>query len=256
MMSNEVTARVKKLRAGLDHPIIDGDGHLIEPAPLFRHYLQKTGGMDLVHRYQHELRVHPTGSRGNRETGDMRGAWWGVSNDAYDLATVMAPRLLYSRLNDLGVDFSILYPTLGLALPTIHDDEVRRIACRALNTMNADICGQFRDRIAPAAAIPMHTPAEAIEELEFAHAHGLKVAMIPPGVARPIPSLDPAAFPVAAYFDNYGLDSFHDYDPLWRKFIELKFAVTSHGGVGLRFLPLGRRSPSNYMFNQIGRAHV
>ena len=40
---------------------------------------------------------------------------------------------------------------------------------------------------------------EAIEELEFAHAHGLKVAMIPPGVARPIPSLDPSAFPAASY---------------------------------------------------------
>ena len=101
----------------------------------------------------------------------------------------------------------------------------------------------------------MHTPDEAIAELEFAHAHGLKVAMIPPGVARPIPALErehPARFPAAAYFDNYGLDSFHDYDPVWRKFEELKFAVTSHGGVGLRFLPLGRRSPSNYMFNHIG----
>ena len=28
--------------------------------------------------------------------------------------------------------------------------------------------------------------------------------------------------------------------------------MTSHGGVGLRFLPLGRRSPTNYMFNHIG----
>ena len=212
----------------------------------------------MLERYNRELREHPTGSRGNRDTGDMRGAWWGVVNDAYDLATVMAPRLLYSRLNDLGVDFSILYPTLGLALPTIHDDEVRRIACRALNTMNAEICGQFRDRIAPAAAIPMHTPDEAVAELEYAARLGLKVAMIPPGVARPIPALErehPGAFPNAAYFDCYGLDSFFDYDPVWRKFVELKIAVTSHGGVGLRYLPLGRRSPTNYMFNHIG-AHA
>jgi predicted TIM-barrel fold metal-dependent hydrolase len=254
-MSNEIAVRVKALRAKLDHPVIDGDGHLIEPAPLFRHYLDKVGGTDLVHRYQHELRVHPTGSRGNRETGDMRGAWWGVGNDAYDLATVMAPKLLHQRLEEIGIDFAIMYPTLGLALPTIHDADARRGAVRALNTMNAEICAPFRDRIAPAAAIPMHTPAEAIEELEFAHAHGLKVAMIPPGVARPIPALErehPGAFPTAAYFDNYGLDSFLDYDPVWRKFEERKFAVTSHGGVGLRFLPLGRRSPSNYMFNHIG----
>src|SRR5260370_4655854 len=121
--------------------------------------------------------------------------------------------------------------------------------------MTAEICGRFRDRPAPAAAIPMHTPTEAIAELEHASQLGLKVAMIPPGVARPILALErehPGAFPYAAYFDNYGLDSFHDYDPLWRKFIELKIAVTSHGGVGLRYLPLGRRSPTNYMFNHIG----
>jgi predicted TIM-barrel fold metal-dependent hydrolase len=158
-------------------------------------------------------------------------------------------------MDDLGIDFAILYPTLGLALPTIQNTEVRRAACRALNTMNAEICGPYRDRLAPAAAIPMHTPHEAIEELEYAAGLGLKVAMIPPGVARPIPALErehPDAFPDAAYFDCYGLDSFHDYDPLWRKFLELRIAPTSHGGVGLRFLPLARRSPTNYMFNHIG----
>ena len=83
-MSSDITARVKTLRARFDHPVIDGDGHLIEPAPLFQHYLAKIGGKYLVDRYQHELREHPTGSRGNRETGDMRGAWWGVGNDAYE----------------------------------------------------------------------------------------------------------------------------------------------------------------------------
>jgi predicted TIM-barrel fold metal-dependent hydrolase len=254
-VDSEKLRSVGALRAKLDHPVIDGDGHLIESAPLFNDYLREVGGADMVHRYHRELIEHPTGSRGNRDTGDMRGAWWGVGNDAYDLATVMAPRLLHQRLEEIGIDFAIMYPTLGLALPTIHDPDVRRAACRALNTMNAHICGQFRDRIAPAAAIPMHTPDEAISELEQAARLGLKVAMIPPGVARPIPALEndaPRAFPYAAYFDNYGLDSAYDYDPLWRKFVELKFAITSHGGVGLRYLPLGRRSPSNYMFNHIG----
>ncbi len=254
-MESEKSRKVRALRERLDHPVVDADGHLIEPQPLFHQYLAKVGGAEMPQRYRRELNDHPTGSRGNRDAGDMRGAWWGIGNNAYDLATVMAPRLLHQRLEEIGIDFAVMYPTLGLALPTIHDDQVRRAACRALNTMNAEICGAYRDRLAPAAAIPMHTPAEAIEELEYSAGMGLKVAMIPPGVARPIPSLHdkyPNAFPNAAYFDNYGLDSFHDYDPVWRKFAELKIAVTSHGGVGLRFLPLGRRSPSNYMFNHIG----
>jgi predicted TIM-barrel fold metal-dependent hydrolase len=254
-MESDQSRSVKALRAKLDHPVIDADGHLIEPQPLFHHYLTKIGGAQMADRYRAELREHPTGSRGNRDSGDMRGAWWGIGNNAYDLATVMAPRLLHERLEEIGIDFAVMYPTLGLALPTIHDPDVRRAACRALNSMNAEICGAYRDRLAPAAAIPMHTPGEAIKELEYASRLGLKVAMIPPGVARPIPALHekaPDAFPNAAYFDNYGLDSFHDYAPVWRKFSELRIAVTSHGGVGLRYLPLGRRSPSNYMFNHIG----
>ncbi|MGH7863523.1 MAG: amidohydrolase family protein, partial [Candidatus Binataceae bacterium] len=249
-MDADRASKVRALRARLNHPVIDGDGHLIESAPLYHHYLRRLGGNDLSERYLRELAEHPTASRGNRETGDMRGAWWGVGNDAYDLATVMAPKLLHRRLEEIGIDFAILYPTLGLALPTIYDADIRRTACRALNTMNAEICGPLRDRLAPAAVIPMHTPEEAIAELEFAASSGLRVAMIPPGVARPIPALEhahPDAFPYAAYFDCYGLDSFHDYDPVWQRFIELKIAVTSHGGVGLRYLPLGRRSPSNYM---------
>jgi predicted TIM-barrel fold metal-dependent hydrolase len=257
-MDGEKARLVKALRGKLDHPVIDADGHMIEAAPLFHLYLKKTGGADMVDRYRREMQTHPSGSRANRDTGDMRGAWWGTSNDAYDLATVMAPKLLHQRLEEIGVDFAVMYPTLGLGIPTIYDAEVRRAACRALNTMNSEICGQYRDRLAPAACIPTYTPEEAIAELEFAAAHGFKVAMIPPGVARPIPALEkshPEAFPCACYFDNYGLDSFHDYDPVWRKFVELKIAVTSHGGVGLRYLPVGRRSPTNYMFNHIG-AHA
>ncbi len=255
-MDGDKAAKVRALRGRLDHPIIDADGHLLEPQALFPRYLERVGGRELVERVERELREHPTFSRGNRETGDMRGLWWGVPNDAYYLATVMAPRLLHRRLDEIGIDFAILYPTRGLALLTILDADVRRGAVRAINTMNAEICGPYRDRLAAAAAIPMHTPEEAIAELEFAASAGFRVAMIPPGVARPIPALErshPGAFPYAAYFDNYGLDSFYDYDPLWRKFVELRFAVTSHGNAaGLRYLPLGRRSPTNSMFNHIG----
>ncbi|HUO05068.1 MAG TPA: amidohydrolase family protein [Candidatus Binataceae bacterium] len=258
-MEAEQEAKVKALRAKLNHPVIDADGHMIEPPPLLNHYLHKVGGAELIERYRRELKEHPVAPRGNRETGDMRGVWWGLNNDAYDLATVMAPKLLHKRLEEIGIDFAILYPTVGLAIPTTYDGDVRRAACRAINTMNSEICGPLRDRIAPAAVIPMHTPEEAIAELEHAVTKlGFKVAMVSPGVARPIPALEksaPEAFPYASYFDCFGLDSIFDYDPVWRKFIELGVAVTSHGSVGLRYLPLGRRSPTNYMFNHIG-AHA
>ena len=124
-MDSEIARSVRALRGRLDHPVIDGDGHLVESAPLFNTYLREVGGAEMVDSYHQELRDRPTASRGDHETGDMRGAWWGVGNDAYDLATVTAPRLLHQRLEEIGIDFAILYPSLGLAIPTIHDGDVR-----------------------------------------------------------------------------------------------------------------------------------
>jgi len=242
-------ADVRKLRSKLDHPVVDGDGHVIESMPLFFRYLAKVGGPDMPDRYREELRQHPTGSMGDRERGDARG------NNARDLATVMLPKLLHERMDELALDFTILYPTLGLMLPTIQDEKVRRTALRALNTMNAEITVPYQDRMTTVAMIPMATPEEALDEIEYVSEKlGMKVAVIPAGIARPIPALHkeyPDAFPYACYFDCYGLDSFHDYSPVWEAFQKHKLAVTSHGGIGLRYLPMARRSPTNYMYNHI-----
>jgi hypothetical protein len=105
----------------------------------------------------------------------------------------------------------------------------------------------------PAAVIPAHTPEEAIEELEFAvNVLGFKAAVLPSHVRRPIPAA--AGLPAelahyATYIDKLGLDSEYDYDPLWRKCIELKVAPTFHSGSQDWD---SRNSPSSYMYNHIG----
>ncbi|MGH6679628.1 MAG: hypothetical protein ACREDL_12040 [Bradyrhizobium sp.] len=38
----------------------------------------------------------------------------------------MMPRLLYERLDEIGTDFAVIYPTSGLGLPRIKDNETRR----------------------------------------------------------------------------------------------------------------------------------
>jgi hypothetical protein len=45
----------------------------------------------------------------------------------------MMPRLLYERLDEIGTDFAVIYPTAGLGLPRIKDDENRRTVIRAYN---------------------------------------------------------------------------------------------------------------------------
>ena len=130
----------------------------------------------------------------------------------------MVPRLLYERLDELGLDFSVLYPTTGLAVPFISNDEVRRAACRAFNTFAAEQFATCADRLTPAAVVPVNTPAEAIDELEHvAKTLKLKVVVMGSVIKRPIPAAarrSPELARYATWFDMFGLDSAYDYDPV------------------------------------------
>jgi predicted TIM-barrel fold metal-dependent hydrolase len=141
---------------------------------------------------------------------------------------------------------------LVLTLPGIADDELRQASARACNCYNAEMFRGFADRLTPAAVIPMHTPREAIAELEHAvKTLGLKAAVFAADVLRPVPSpeKDPAAMAELYYYDCFGIDSPYDYDPLWRKCIELQVAPTFHSA------PIGRgtrASISRHQYNQLG----
>ena len=105
----------------------------------------------------------------------------------------------------------------------------------------------------PAAVIPMHTPDEAIAELEHAVGDlGLKAVMLNSMVDRPIPKVAderPDAADLGIWYDMIGLDSAYDYDPVWRKCEELKVSPTFHRGSRGRAF---RMSPSNFCYNHIG----
>jgi predicted TIM-barrel fold metal-dependent hydrolase len=163
------------------------------------------------------------------------------------------PRMLYDRLDELGIDFGVIYPTAGLGIARIDDDETRRAVVRGFNIVTADYFRALSDRLTPAAVIPMHTPDEAIEELEFVTKQlGAKVGMFASAIRRSLPAakgVDPEVARFAVHYDQLGLDSDYDYDPVWRKCQELKVAPTFHTGgrsFGLR------NTPSNFTFNHIG----
>jgi len=129
----------------------------------------------------------------------------------------MMPKLLYDRLDELGLDFVIVYPTAGLRFPRIQDDATRRAVIRAYNIVSADYFSGLGDRLTPAAIIPMHTPEEAIAELEFVTKQlGSKVGMFGSNMARKVPAAaanDPDTARFAVWYDVLGLDSECDYDP-------------------------------------------
>jgi hypothetical protein len=45
-------SRAAAIRAGLDHPIVDGDAHMVEYIPVFLDFLKQVGGPRLVERYE------------------------------------------------------------------------------------------------------------------------------------------------------------------------------------------------------------
>src|SRR5205807_2426327 len=137
----------------------------------FVDYLKQVGGATLVDHFKAKDVERGWYAMTREERMDKRPhrpTWWGEPANTLDRATAMVPKLFYERLDDFGVDFCLLYTSLGLFYIGNTDGEIRRGVARAVNRMNAEMFAPYRDRIAPAAVVPVHTPAEAIEEATYA----------------------------------------------------------------------------------------
>src|SRR5260221_11518315 len=97
-----------------------------------------------------------------------RPSFWHIPANTLDRATAMLPGLMRERLDEFGIDFAVVYTTLGLSFIHMTDHDMRRALCRALNKLNADVFAEHRTRMTPVALIPMHTPEAALEEMRFA----------------------------------------------------------------------------------------
>jgi len=248
--------RAADIRADLKHPVIDGDGHWMEPIPVFLEYLSEIGGPAAVDRMQAMWRRNDAWYRATpaeREHHRLRRTiWWGVTSNTLDKATALLPALLNERLPELGIDFAVIYPSFGLTINAIADDELSRAAARAYNMMTADMFAPFAARFAPVATIPARTPEAAIEELEYAVGQrGYKAIMLRGNPERVIPGAAEGADAqnAAWYVDTIALDSPYDYDPFWQRCVELGVAVTQHSGSS-RWPD--RASTSNFTFNHVG----
>jgi predicted TIM-barrel fold metal-dependent hydrolase len=243
-----------QVRAGLPHPIVDADGHLVEALPVLVDYVRRVAGDGPADAYLART-SYALGRPGDwtqldadeaRRRGLVALPWWGSPTRAVDRATAVAPALLHDRLDELGIDVAIVYPSLAMAVLDIDDEPTRRGVCRGLNTYLADLGRGLEDRLTIPAVVPMHTPEEAVAELDHAVTGlGAKAIMINGRVRRPLPDAGPGGF----RWDVLALDSEHDYDPFWARCVELGVAPVAHSGsmgIGLR------QSPTRYMYNHVG----
>src|SRR5262245_3102925 len=257
-MSSNGHPTATQIRSRLSHPVIDGDGHWVEFDPVFSERMRKVGGDLAADGFLAALQTTRDSlgmsvAERKRRRVAQQGFWTRQAGNTLDRATAMMPRLLYERLEEFGTDFAIIYPTAGLRMPRITDDATRRAVIRAYNIVSAEYFRPLSDRMTPAAIIPMHTPDEAIAELEFVTRElGAKVGMFGSGMSRRLPSYtgtDPDAARLAVWYDVLALDSDYDYDPVWAKCEELGIAPTFHSASSNQGL---RLSPSNFVYNHIG----
>ena len=132
-------------------------------------------------------------ARGAAPTWSQQVNLWGwPTKNTLDRATATLPKLYASRMDDLGIDYSILYPSAGLFIVTSPTRSPRH-GGRAYNRWVIELCASHRDRLSPVATIPMDTPDEAVHHLREAAAIGHKVVCMQGFAERPVPEVARAA---------------------------------------------------------------
>ncbi len=160
-------------------------------------------------------------------------AWWTLPASARDRATGFLPRLMYERLDELGIDFTVLYPSVGLTCMGHVDDDIRTVACRAVEPVPGRRArGPRRSDDRRGGDPGPHSRrsdgrARALggrAGLQGSHAQQLRGPRARGRAGRP-------------WLDVLALDSVYDYDPVWARCVDLGVAVTVHAptmGVELR----------------------
>ena len=149
-MSGNHHSDPKAIRAGLDFPVIDSDGHWLEYAPIVADYLKKVGGSAAVDGFQSRDRnvastILMSPRSAARNAGRSRPG--GPPDQEHTRSGDRdAPRLLYRRLDELGLDFTVLYPTTGSAFRSSVTTSAPGDLPRVQHVTSAERFGEFADR--------------------------------------------------------------------------------------------------------------
>src|SRR2546423_15174475 len=114
-MSGHAHLTPAQIRAKLNHPIIDGDGHWVEYDPVFSEQMRKVGGDKAADGFLAAMAVTRDSlllsvEERRRRRVSMPGFWARPTRKTHDPAPPMMPHPLYERLRQNRSRFPALYP--------------------------------------------------------------------------------------------------------------------------------------------------
>lgn len=209
--------------------IVDGDSHFIEPLDLYPRYIDTafraramrvekdaaSGALGLLVDNQPlnvgspiEEMLSTVVGYGQKESGSLMGEF---DRSLYTHADWQNMDKRLQFMDAEGIDFQVLYPTLGLLWEgQVHDARLAAALCRAYNTWAFERCAGYLDRLLPVAHISLRDPDLAGQEIRRVATLGARAIMV-------------GSAPV------HGKSFGHpDYDPVWAVAEDLGVAVGIH----------------------------
>jgi predicted TIM-barrel fold metal-dependent hydrolase len=127
------------------------------------------------------------------------------------------PAARLELMNELGVDRSLMFPTLASLVEERMRDDPRLIhaVVHALNEWMLDVWSfNYKDRIFTTPVVSLPIVDKAIEELDWVVANGAKVILVRPA---PVPGFEgPRSFALP------------EFDPFWQRVVEHDILVAMH----------------------------
>ena len=223
----------------IDFPVNDADNHMYETTDAFTKflpagyeglikYVQVSGRTkiavknvisDYIPNPTFEVVAKPGAQqdyflRGNKE-GKSRREILGEAMKADEAFFAPEPRL--ARMDELGIDRAIMWPTLASLLEERLDDDPKatHLVIHALNQwMHEHWTFNYKDRIYPTPVITLPIVEKAIEELEWVVSRGARIVLIRPA---PVPG-----------YEGYRSFALPEFDPFWEKVVETDVVVGMH----------------------------
>jgi predicted TIM-barrel fold metal-dependent hydrolase len=223
----------------IDFPVNDADNHMYETVDAFTKHLPKVcAGLikyvevkgrtkiaikntisDYIPNPTFEVVARPGAQQdyflhGNKE-GKSRRDILGDAMKADDAFFAPGPRLV--RMDELGVDRAIMWPTLASLLEErlVDDPRATHVVIHALNQwMHEQWTFDYDGRIFATPVITLPIVEEAIAELEWVLERGAKLVLIRPAAVPGLEGMRSFALP--------------EFDPFWQRVVEADIAVGMH----------------------------